>query len=254
MIRVVAMPKFKDSIAPRFETAGSFVVTRLRDSREPSSKEVSSSGCEGFGRVRLLQDNSVTTLICSGIKAFYRELLVSSGIKVIDSVDMPLDEALQRFERGELVPVQREETITDMSSEIPHEDLMCWTRELFESHGYRIVSSELELMFPIDMVAETRCPVCRRVIRVAVCCGAHTYRSDQEIREFHHVTRSSYQARVYVYPAGATVRKCCREYGIQVVDPDADALNRDHVEPGRIPLLDRPIPGHERAFAAGGSS
>jgi len=252
MITIIAIPKLNENIAPCFETAKYFLINKVKNGHEIlSSKIVSSTGCEGFGRVRLLQDNMVNTLICSGIKAFYRELLVSSGLTVIDSVDFELEEAVGRFLDGQLKPVVREEDMTDMSAEIPHDDLVCWARELFESHGYRIPSSALEPAFPIDLVAEMKCPVCGRTIRVAICCGAHTYRSDQEIREFYRVTHTSYQARVYVYPAKASVRKHCCEYGIQVVDPDADTLNRDHVEPGRIPLLDRPIPGHEQAFMNG---
>lgn len=247
------MPKFNEALAPCFETAKYFLISKLREGELISSQIVNGGGCEGFGRVRLLQDHGVTTLICSGIKAFYRELLTSSGITVIDSVDLNMEEALRQFAAGKLHPVEREESMADMSVEIPHEDLVCWARELFESHGFRILDSDPEPTFPIDLVAEMNCPICGRVIRVAVCCGAHTYRSDQEIREFQHVTRSSYQARVYVYPARSSVRQRCFEYGIQVIDPDAEGLNQDHVEPGRIPLLDHAIPGHEAAFASGGS-
>lgn len=251
---MVAMPKFNELIAPRFETARSFLLTRVKDGRELSSRVLSSGGCGGFASVRLLRDNRVDTLICSGIRAFYRELLNTSGVAVIDSVDTNLQEALRLFLEGRLVPTESESRVADISVEIPHEDLVCWTRELFESHGYRILTPDLELTFPIDFVAELNCPVCHRVIRVAVCCGAHTYRADQEIREFHHVTRSSYQARVYVYPARLSIRNRCRDYGIQVVDPDTDNLNQAHVEPGRIPLLDQPISGHERAFISGEST
>jgi len=247
------MPKLKESIAPCFETARYFLIVNVREGREISSSIVNGTGCEGFGQVRLLQDHNVDTLICGGIKSFYKQLLISCGINVIESVDVPFDDALSLYLDGELEPSEAEETLPELSVEIPHEDLVCWATELFESHGYRILKTEMERAFPIDLVAEINCPVCHRPIRVAVCCGAHTYRSDQEIQEFHHVTRSSFQARVYVYPARSSVRRCCCDYGIQVLDPDADALNRDHVEPGRIPLLEQPIAGHERAFAPGGS-
>jgi len=252
MSNVVAIPKLREGIAPQFETARYFLICSLDKEGVFTSRIESCAGCEGFGRVRLLQDNHVTTLICSGIRGFYRELLVSAGVEVIGSVELGIEEALLSFRRGELHPVQATDEITGLSVEIPHEDLVCWAKELFESHGYKVFVPEDELAFPIDLVAETRCPVCNRMIRVAVCCGAHTYRSDQEIREFHHVTRTSFNARVYVYPASESVRECCFEYGIQVFDPDSDALNRDHVVPGRIPLLNQPIPGHERAFAQGG--
>ncbi|MBU0983164.1 MAG: hypothetical protein KKA42_04800 [candidate division Zixibacteria bacterium] len=251
MITVIAMPRFNETIAPRFETAGSFLICNLEDGRRISSHIQDSGGCEGFGRVRLLQDHHVNTLICSGIKAFYHELLVSSGITVIEAVDLTLDQAVEQFLAGALHPAEPDESLADLGCEIPHEDLVCWARELFESHGYHIQTSESEPPFPIDLVAELNCPLCHRIIRVAVCCGAHTYRSDQEIRELHHVTRTSFQARAYVYPAREAVRKRCLEYGIQVIDPDAEALNRDRVQPGQIPLLDHPIPGHERAFATG---
>jgi hypothetical protein len=199
--------------------------------------------------VRLLQKYDINVLICNGIKNFYRELLESAGLTVIDNISVDVDKALRMYIDGKIKPRDRENNIDEITCEIPHEDLVCWEKELFESHGYEVKKMDEESMFPVDLVAAINCPICRKSIKVAVCCGAHTYRADQEIREFHHRAASRFEARVYVYPGNPGVKKRCREYDIQLIDPDSETANLDRKTAGRIPLLEYALPGHKKAFA-----
>ena len=212
-----------------------------------SSSIVTCSGCEGFGRVRVIQDNNAEVLICNGIRGFYRELLESSGVTVINNVSATITSALDRYLDGDLKVRPHNEELAETSCRIPHKDIICWTKELFESHGYRVSLASENTPFPIDMIACIACPVCGKKICVAVCCGAHMYRIDNEIREFHHRARGDCHAEVYIHPGYPSVIKQCQEYGIQLIDPNTETANRDRTVPGRIPLLTRPIPGHEKA-------
>ncbi|MBN2227712.1 MAG: hypothetical protein JW763_10140 [candidate division Zixibacteria bacterium] len=201
----------------------------------------------------MIQDNKAEVLICNGIKEFYRQLLQSSGVTVIDNVSLTITAALERYLEGNLRSGPHTEALTETSCQIPHKDIVCWARELFESHGYQVSLAKDKTTFPIDMIACMPCPMCGKTICVAVCCGAHMYRIDNEIREFHHRARATCQAEVYIHPSHPSVIKRCQEYGIQLIDPNAETANLDRVVAGRIPLLTRPIPGHENACLDGGS-
>jgi len=250
MTKKIAIPKFQEAIAPCFESASYLVIYEVENENELCSQIVECNGCEGFGQVRLLQEHNVDVLICNGIKGFYLDLLESSGLTIIDNVSVKVEEVLQLYFKGKLKPQDHSNNLSELSCEIPHEDLVCWAKELFESHGYTVlIQDEEETPFPIDLVAKMDCPVCHRPIRIAVCCGAHIYRADQEIREFHHTSPSMYQAKIYVFPGNQLIQKRCHEYDIQLIDPDSESVNHDQEINGRIPLLDYPIPGHEKAFA-----
>jgi predicted Fe-Mo cluster-binding NifX family protein len=244
---VIAVPKFRDSVAPCFEAAKYFVlVTAGSDSiSEQTIKEC--FGCEGFGRVQLMRDKKVDILICNGIKGFYRDLLKASGVQVYPNVAGPISEVLRRYAVGELAPDESDEEPLDAAPVIPLEDLVCWTRELFTAHGYAVQPGETVAPFPVDLVAEIECPVCHKPVRVAICCGAHTYRRTDEIRELHQVASATYHACVYVHSATPQIERCCREYGIELVDPDARFAARDHPSKGGIPILQGAVAGHEKA-------
>lgn len=244
---IVAIPKYQDAVAPRFEVARTFLICVIEKGREMTSKlSDCTTGCEGFGRVRLLRDKQADVLICNGIKSFYRDLLQAAGVTVIANVALPVSDAIALYLTGDLQPEAPAAEQRSAAIGIPHEDLVCWARELFESNGYDVTMSESP--FPIDLVAEMNCPVCHRLVRVAVCCGAHTYRTDQEIRELRRAAASGFHAQVYVHPGTPAIAQCCEEFGVQLIDPDAE-LKARHGERGRrIPVLMPPVSGHERAF------
>ena len=244
----IALPQFGDSVAPRFEAASTFAIVTIANEAVESVQSVESAGPEGYRQVRLLQIHRVAVLICSGIKSACRDMLVASGIAVIPNVNGEIKGVLAQYLAGEL----KTETAPVEATEIcpvPHEELVRQARSLFEQNGYRVMPGPGPDSFLVDLVAETDCPVCQRPVRVAVCCGAHTYRSLQEVVEFHHASGAGYNARVYFSPAQAGVSRCCREYNIELIDPSALADTASETSsPPPIPLLRQPVSGHERAY------
>lgn len=246
---IVAIPKFNDVVAPCFEAARYFFLATTEARAITRSAIVACSGCEGFGRIQLLRDRKVEVLICNGINAFYRDVLQSMGMQVVANVSAPVKEALDDWIAGRLLPDHGDRPEIKPEESIPLDDLVCWTRELFASHGYRVKPGEDTASFPVDLVAEITCPVCDRTVRIAICCGSHMYRTDREIRELYQSARLGFDARVYVHPSSDTVERCCRQFEIELIDPNARFASRDHRVPGRIPILRNAIPGHERASA-----
>lgn len=244
----IAIPKFDSKVAPCFETASYFFVAEIENGQEVWSQIVSCAGCEGYGRVRLLRDNKIDLIICNGIKNFYQDLLESSGIAVIPETTSDIKIVFEKFLTGELKHEKPKPDLTSLGCDIPHEDLVCWAREFFENHGYQVEKTTRGQPFPIDLIAEIQCPVCCKKIKVAICCGAHTYRIDREIREFHFVAPTHFDSQVYVYPGRSDVEKYCQDYGIELIDPDADLEHQSEQGQNLIPILQNPINGHEKIF------
>ena len=248
----LAIPMFRDSVAPRFETAESFLICLIEDKVQRNSDIVACARCAGIGRIRLLQDNHVRILICNGIKKFYRDLLASLSIDVIDNISMTIDEALQFFLSGDLlIPVDAYNT-PDETCTIPHDDMVCWAKDYFESHGYQVAVLSTTESVLIDLIAYMTCPLCGKPVRVAVCCGAQVYRTDVEIRAFHHVVSSQYNAAVYIHPTSTNIEETCRSFGIQFLDPCEDLEDWVATPTAGIPILRHPISGHEAAMNEGG--
>jgi predicted Fe-Mo cluster-binding NifX family protein len=213
------------------------------------SEVVACEGCEGYGRVRLLRDHKIDLLICNGIKNFYIDLLESSGISVIYEITLEIKQAIQQFRNGTLEVKSHSSDLTSIPCEIPHQDLVCWTKEFFESYGFKVQKSAREQHFPIDLTAVFQCPVCSKKIHVAICCGAHTYRIDRDIQEFHFVTPTYFDSQVYVYPGREDLQQYCQDYGIELIDPNVDVeFEKQHTK-NLIPILKNVILGHEKAFS-----
>jgi hypothetical protein len=210
------------------------------------SKEiVECSGCEGFGRVQLVRDRRATVLICGGIKSFYRDLLRASGIAVVLNVTGDVEAALTQFIAGRAPVGPPRESPVALDDDLPLADLVCWSKELFTVNGYNVVSNEDLAPFPIDLIAEIPCPRCSRTVRVAICCGAHMYRSDREIQLLHQVGRD-FHARVYVRTSDPDIDRLCHRFGIELIDPDGE-IRRTRKTAKRIPLLRGVVRDHEAA-------
>jgi predicted Fe-Mo cluster-binding NifX family protein len=248
---IVALPRFNDLVAPRFEVARYFVFARIEAQIEQHREVIQCTGCEGLGRVQLILDRRTELLICNGIRRIYCHILRSNGVQVSTDQSGPVDELLEQVRTERLPAVTQSGTPVETEPQIPLKDLIGWTQELFSACGYTVYSGAERAPFPVDLVAEITCPVCHKTVRIAICCGAHTYRCDQEIAQLHRVAGNDFHACVYIHPATEHVQRFCSDYGIELLDPNASWIHSTRLTRNRIPILQNPIPGHERAFAGG---
>ena len=244
----VAIPILNNQIAPCFEVAKQFKIFTIKNAKIISSKNIKCLASEGFLRVRLLRFHKINTLICNGIKSFYQNQVMGMGIMVIPNVNDSIEDTLNKFLAGSIKSSSNTKYKPEINDNVSHDVLVRWAKELFESNGYSVSSSPGDEYFLIDLVANLKCPVCSKQIDVAICCGAQTYRTDQEIREFHHNTKTHYNARVYVYLTNPQLEKSCDEYGIDFLSPETTETEVRERSKSLIPILNRPVEGHEKAF------
>ncbi len=244
----IAIPILNEQIAPCFEVAKQFKIIFIKNRKVISLKDIKCLGNESFIRVRLLKLHEVHTLICNGIKSFYQNQLTGMGINVIPNVNDSIEDTLKNFLAGSIKSSSSTKYEAETYDIVAHEDLVSWAKEFFESNGYSVSSSAGAESFLVDLVAVINCPLCNKKINVAICCGAQTYRADQEIREFHHNTKTQYNARVYVYLTDPQLEKSCNEYGIDFLSPELTYKEFNNKNKTIIPILNRPVEGHEKAF------
>jgi len=245
----VAIPKINDTIASCFEAAKNFNIIEIENGKILSTKTIECHGIEDFQRVRLLRLYEISILVCNGINRFYRDQLTSLGINVIPNINGSISNAIDNFLEGNLQVNETGSNTNQSDRIVSHEELISWTKNLFEENGYSVFLTPDKNSTLIDLQALTKCPVCKKEIKVAICCGAQIYRLDQEIKEFYYSTKTAYQARVYVYLTDPEVEKSCNEYGITFISPDNNHKNELNIYKYKIPIIQQPIEGHEKAFS-----
>jgi len=243
----IAITCFGEEVAPCFAATRRFRIWELGSDDRIKSSELIHDQSGGLSRIRLLKQSGVDVLICNGIEGQVRQLLEASGCHVVDGVIGSVTDALYCYLTGKF-SVDTADNSVGTNQLQPHTaDLVEWTRELFISLGWTVEKVTEPEAFPIDLEAVIACPVCGKPVRVAICCGAHIYRVESEIREFSHITTRGYNASVYVHHALKEIVDRCHDYEIELLDPasfTASTLGRpDQIQ---LPPLRCRIKDHDK--------
>jgi predicted Fe-Mo cluster-binding NifX family protein len=100
----VAIPRFGKEVAPCFEYSATITIFTIKKGRPTGQVDFTVQSPEAFDRVRLLRDQDVDTLICGGVQDVFEDLLRGTGINVISWISGTVEEVLERFIHGRLVP------------------------------------------------------------------------------------------------------------------------------------------------------
>jgi predicted Fe-Mo cluster-binding NifX family protein len=103
----VAIPRFKEEVAPCFEYSADIAIFTIRSRKVVAKRGFPLQSRNIFDRFRLLRDQRVKTLICGGVQDSFEDLLCANGIHVISWVTGSVDELLDLFIRGRLPPGRR---------------------------------------------------------------------------------------------------------------------------------------------------
>jgi predicted Fe-Mo cluster-binding NifX family protein len=243
----MAIPMLRNRVAPCFEAATNFIILVVENHIVVSRKTARCSGSDGYHRMRLLRVYDVDLVICNGIEGFYFDLLTSLNITVIPEVSGTVKKVVDNYLAGKLAPPDAYPDASSETHNLALCDLVTWARDYFEQNGYRIQPAPCTDLPLIDLIAEIACPVCGNPVKVAICCGAHTYRTDQEIEEFNYRTKAVYHSRVFVFPGDEKIARHCREYGIELVRPFSGATLKEAPRKDKIPILRFPVEDHKQA-------
>ena len=91
-------------VAPCFEYSATIAVFTIENGQIVDRIDFPLRSREPFDRVRLMRDQQVTTIVCGGVQGVYEDSLRASGIEVISWVSGAVDDLLELYLRGQLVP------------------------------------------------------------------------------------------------------------------------------------------------------
>ena len=100
----VAIPHHDEEVTPCFEYTDGITIYSIRKNRVIAQTDFTLQSKRELDRVRLLRDQGVTVLICSGIQDAHERLLLASGIRVISWVSGKVREVLRLFLQNKLIP------------------------------------------------------------------------------------------------------------------------------------------------------
>jgi predicted Fe-Mo cluster-binding NifX family protein len=100
----VAIPRMGESVAPCFEYCATMAIFTIVEGAIVDQVDFPLSSKDPFDRVRLLRDQEVDTIICGGVRETYEDVLRTSGFEVISWVSGTVDDLLDLYLRGKLVP------------------------------------------------------------------------------------------------------------------------------------------------------
>ncbi len=241
----VVIAIYGDEIAPCFEAAKRFRLFESGDANPENSRLMECRQSGPIARMRLVSDCGAETLICNGIRNFYKNALEARGCRVYNKITGDYLTALDRLFDGKLKSddPRRLENTEPCLFELA--ELMEMTREYLTGNGYNLDTGEGK--FPVDFKAYYNCPECGRKIRVAVCCGGHLFNWEKEVRELHAVSEG-YDAAMYVHAPNKPVEKCCRDFRINLLDPLVLENPGTEVKKAPIPGLMHPVRGHKKIY------
>jgi predicted Fe-Mo cluster-binding NifX family protein len=102
----VAIPNHEGEVTPCFEYTSGITIFSVSKNRVVARTEFALQSKEELDRVRLLRDQGVTVLICSGIQNVHENLLRASGIRVVSWVSGKASDVLRLFLQNKLAPGQ----------------------------------------------------------------------------------------------------------------------------------------------------
>ena len=243
----IAITCFGEEVAPCFSATRRFRIWELGPDNKINCGELAINEIGGLARIRLLKQSGIDVLICNGIEGQARQLLETGGCHVVEGVIGSATDALYGYLAGKIPVDALYETVGTTQLQPHTADLVKWTQQLFISLGWTVEKVTQSEAYPVDLKATRLCPVCNRPVRVAICCGAHTYRVESEIQEFSHVTAREYHARVYVHHAMPNIVNKCRDYEIELLDPVSfTASVVDKPEQNQLPPLKGKIKDHDK--------
>jgi predicted Fe-Mo cluster-binding NifX family protein len=243
----IAITCFGEEIAPCFAATKRFRIWELGPDNKINCGELAIDEIGGLARIRLLKQSGINVLICNGIEGQARQLLETGGCRVVESIVGSAADALYGYLAGKIPDDKISKTVEPNQLQPHTADLVKWTQELFISLGWTVERFNQSEAYPIDLRATIQCPVCSKPVRVAICCGAHTYRVESEIQEFGHITAREYHSRVYVHHAMSNIVEWCHDYEIELLDPisfSTSAVSRPNRK--QLPPLRCRIKDHEK--------
>ncbi len=100
----VAIPRMGNTVAPCLEYCTTMALVTIQGGNVTDRVDFRITSREPLDRLRLLRDQEIDTIICGGVQDVFEDMLKANGMEVISWVSGSVDDLIELFLRGQLVP------------------------------------------------------------------------------------------------------------------------------------------------------
>ena len=98
----IALPVWENKISPVFDTALKLLVVELKDMREESRFLYHIDESELSQKCQRIKKLELDTLICGAISQVFLQMLLASGLDVIQEISGPAEDVLEAYLKGNI--------------------------------------------------------------------------------------------------------------------------------------------------------
>ena len=98
----IAIPIWEDKISPVFDTALKLLVVEIKDMREESRFEYHIDESDLSQKCQRIRKLNLDTLICGAISHVFLQMLLASGLDVIQEISGPAEDVLKAYLKGNI--------------------------------------------------------------------------------------------------------------------------------------------------------
>ena len=96
----IAIPVWEDKISPVLDTALKLLVVDIKDSREASRFVYHIDESDLSQKCHRIRKLDVNTLICGAVSHAFLQMLLASGLDIIQEISGPAEEVLEAYLHG----------------------------------------------------------------------------------------------------------------------------------------------------------
>ncbi len=210
----LAIPTFKEEVAPSFDFSKSFSLFEIENDNIVRREKMSFGEQNPLTRVRQLKQYRVDVLICNALRSYTERLLQLNEIRFVSGISGNVDEIVRKYLQKEIQTKEPDLNRIALLKKTNYANLYVCSQEHFKSLGYDVqLPKETSKTF-IDFIGTKRDETGKSTKTIAVCCGGHLYKVEEEIREFARETGDLFDENYYVHPVCPGVQQLCDQYQI----------------------------------------
>jgi predicted Fe-Mo cluster-binding NifX family protein len=221
----LAIPTYKNEVAPSFDFSKCFTLFDIDKKSVIKKIELQLPEQSPLSRVQELKKHQVDIIICNAIRSYTERLLHLNQVRYISRITGTVNQVIRDFLQEKL---QEKEQDLDQKALVKKSDihvLIDLGKQYFQNCGFTLSSPDTNSKTFIDFIGEKRRKE-KRKTQIAVCCGAHIYKVEEEIREFAREIGDRFDIAYYIHPGCPGIKQICDQYKVVMLDPEELNLNK----------------------------
>jgi hypothetical protein len=177
-----------------------------------------------LSRVEELKKYQVNLVICNAVRSYTERLLFLNQIRYISGISGTIDHVISEFLQKKLIEKEPDLNQKALVKKSDIKVLINLGREYFFRSGFLLSKPDTNSKTFIDFMGEKETED-HNITRIAVCCGAHLYKVEEEIREFAREVDERFDKAYYIHSGCPGIKQICDQNKVILLDPEELHLN-----------------------------